>query len=65
MTAVSRKVQQTSQGQLTVTIPKGLAAVHDIIKGTVLLFDQINRQQIRNDEIDIDDIIFIVKKEKQ
>lgn len=60
MAAIGRKVQKNGQGQLTVTIPKQLAIIHDIEKGTVLYFDTVT-----SGEINLDDLVFVVRKGKQ
>ena len=60
MAAIGRKVQMNGQGQLTVTIPKQLAIIHDIEKGTMLYFDTVS-----SGEIDLNDLVFIVRKGKK
>lgn len=60
MASIGRKVQENGQGQLTITIPKQLAIIHDIEKGTMLYFDTVV-----SEEINLDDIVFIVRKGKK
>ena len=66
MSALRRKVQQYREGgQLTVTIPKQLAMLHDIEKGTELEFDYLSLNDIRTGEFKLDDVLFIVKRVKK
>lgn len=44
------------------TIPKQLAQLRDIQKGTVLEFDYLSLNDIKTGELNIDDILFVVRK---
>lgn len=66
MTSLTRTVQQPKEGgQLLVTIPKQLAMLHDIKKGTVLEFDYLSLNDIKTGELNLDEILFVVKKGKR
>lgn len=63
MAPIRRTVQQPRKGgQLIVTIPKQLAQLRDIQKGTVLEFDYLSLNDIKTGELNIDDILFVVRK---
>lgn len=63
MAPIRRKVQQPRKGgQLIVTIPKQLAQLRDIQKGMVLEFDYLSLNDIKTGELNIDDILFVVRK---
>lgn len=66
MASLRRTVQQPREGgQLIVTIPKQLAQLHDIQKGTVLEFDYLSLNDIKTGELNIEDILFVVRKGKR
>lgn len=66
MAPLRRKVQQPKEGgQLVVTIPKQLAQLNDIQKGTVLEFEYLSLNKLRTGELNIEDIVFVVRKGKK
>ena len=66
MTSLCRKVQQPREGgQLVITIPKQLATLHDIKKGTVLEFDYLSLNDIKTGELNLEEILFVVKRGKE
>ena len=50
---------------MVVTIPKQLAQLNDIQKGTVLEFEYLSLNKLRTGELNIEDIVFVVRKGKK
>lgn len=59
MEMLSRTLQQTKNGQLTLTFPKEFAKLYEITKGTEIFFKPISREAVLSGEIDLEHGLFI------
>jgi len=59
MKPLSRILQQTKNGQLTVTFPREFVHFYDLEKGTKIYFRHISKEEVNSGEVDLEHGIFI------